>query len=333
MQKTGFEKNMELEKLLKKINNLLEPVEKEQLILGKDYSIPAILKIGAPRSGSTFFTQWICSTGIFSFPTNFLSRFYAAPYIGALIYEMLVNPKYNYKDEFFDISLDHGFKSDVGKTKGFNANHEFMYLWRHNFNIPEIPVDNETFMRGADFDSFNSELSLLHKVFGKPFIVKAHVVNWYLKSLSANINNAIYVHIPRNPVSTIRSLMKAALKTKGRLDVWASWKPKEYSILKEMDVYRRFAGQIYFIEKTILQDRKYLGARYLMFSYEDLCNNPEEIYYKVINKVNQFSKIKIEEPYNGKNRFNISNPKTEFDDKQIELAYQYFIDNFGPLSF
>jgi len=330
----SFEKNLNLENILRQINSLLEPVEKEKMQLkGNDFSVPSILQIGSPRSGTTFFTQWMASNGVFSNPTNFLSRFYGAPYIGALIYEMLVNPKYNYRNEFIDIANNFEFKSEIGKTKGFNAPHEFWYFWRNNFKFPDVPVPNSIFLKSADFNSFNQELSLIQQVFNKPFTIKAHIVNWYLESVSNNMKNAIYIHIPRNPVANIRSLMRARKNWTGDINKWFSWKPREYSAIKDLDVYHQVAGQIYFIEKTILEDRKYLGDRYLMFSYEELCNNPEEIYHKVLNKVNQFSQKKIKKSYTGEKQFTISNPKTEFDDKKIEKAYQYFIDNYGELKF
>lgn len=330
----SFEKNMKLEEILKKINNLLEPVEKEQLeLLGSDFSWPTVLQIGAPRCGTTFFTQWIALNKIFANPTNFLSRFYKVPYIGSLIYEMLVNPKYNYKDEFFDIANTFEFRSEIGKTKGFNAPHEFWYFWRNHFYFPDVPVSDNEFLKNANFKSFNQELSLIQQVFNKPFTLKAHIVNWYLRSVSENMKNAIYIHISREPVANIRSLMKARKNWKGDLNQWFSWKPFEFDLIKNLDVYHQVAGQIYFIEKTILENREYLGDRYLMFSYEDLCNNPEEIFYKIINKVNQFSHRKIEKPYEGEKKFTISNPKTEFDDKKIAKSYKYFIDNYGALRF
>ncbi|MDZ7611979.1 MAG: sulfotransferase [Candidatus Moranbacteria bacterium] len=330
----SFKKNPNLENILRQINRLLEPVEKEQIRLkGNDFSMPSILQIGSPRSGTTFFTQWMASHGLFSNPTNFLSRFYGAPYVGALIYEMLINPKYDYRNEFFDIANTVEFKSEIGKTKGFNAPHEFWYFWRKNFNFPDVPASNDVFLKGADFNSFNKELSLIQRAFDKPFIIKAHIVNWYLRSVADHMRNAIYIHIFRNPVANVRSLMRARKNWSGDINKWFSWKPREYELIKEMDVYHQVAGQIYFIEKTIIEDRKYLGNRYLMFSYEELCNNPEKVYYKVLDKVNQFSKSKIEKPYKGKKRFTISNSQSEFDDKKIKRAFQYFVDNYGELRF
>ena len=295
-----FEKNMDLEEILKMINDLLEPVERGQLEGKCEVSeYPSVLQIGSPRSGTTFFTQWMASHGVFSYPTNFLSRFFKSPYIGALIYDMLVNPKYNYRDEFLDIVNDFKFESNIGKTKGINAPHEFWYFWRNNFKFTDIPSDDVTFLEGANFEQFNKELALLQKVFEKPFILKAHIVNSYLKVVADNMQNAVYIHITRDPVANIRSLMKARKNWSGDMNQWWSWKPNEYDLIKNLDYYHQVAGQIYFIEKTILDNRIYLADRYLLFSYEDLCNDPEGIYYRVINHVNKFSKKEIEKEYQG----------------------------------
>ena len=101
-----FDKNNNLEDILGVINGLLGQVEQNEINkVGKpDY--PNLLILGSSRCGSTMFTQWIASLGIFSYPSNFLSRFYKAPYIGALIYEMLTNPKYQYREEFCDINTE-----------------------------------------------------------------------------------------------------------------------------------------------------------------------------------------------------------------------------------
>jgi hypothetical protein len=330
----SFEKNNNLEEILQKINCLLNPIEQQQMKLkGNDFSFPSILQIGSPRSGSTFFTQWMADHSIFSHPTNFLSRFYGSPFIGALIYEMLVNPKYDYRKEFVDILNNSEFKSEIGKTKGVKAVHEFWYFWRQHFKFYDVPVDNKTFIQNANFETFNQELSLIQQVFAKPFVLKAHIINFYLKSFAKNMKNAVYIHINRNSVANIRSLMMARKKLNGNVNLWFSWKPIEYCQIKNMDIYHQVAGQIYFIEKKIINDRKYLGDRYLLFSYEDLCKKPKDIYYKILNHINVFSTKKIKEPYKGQKQFTISNPKSEFDDKKIEKAYQYFIDNYGDLQY
>src|SRR5690625_5524806 len=82
-------------------------------------------------------------------------------------------------------------------------------------------------------------------------------------------------------------------------------------------------GQIYFIEKEILDKRKYLGGRYLSFNYEDFCENPDVVYEEIKNKVSKYS-VNLELPdYDGPEYFLQSNPISKEDDFLIE-AYKQF---------
>ena len=80
-----FQRNENLERLLKEINDILGPVEDRILQRYKMPKYPVIFIVGAPRCGSTLIMQWLAKTDRFAYPTNLLSRFYEAPYIGAKI--------------------------------------------------------------------------------------------------------------------------------------------------------------------------------------------------------------------------------------------------------
>ena len=51
-----------------------------------------VFVVGALRSGTTLFTQWLATTGLTAYPTNLLSRFYGAPLVGAKIQQLLTDP-------------------------------------------------------------------------------------------------------------------------------------------------------------------------------------------------------------------------------------------------
>lgn len=326
----SFEKNDNLEEILAKVNGLLAPLEKQQMEKVGEPEYPNLLLIGCPRCGSTMFTQWAASLDAFSYPSNFLSRFFRAPYIGALIYNIVTKPEYQYRDEFVDVNVDLKFSSAIGKTKGFKAPHEFWYFWREFIDFPDVPYSEEEFAEKFDFDSLQKKLALLQKAFGKPFLCKGKIVNWYLKSMGEHIENAVYLHMYRNPIATSRSLLKAREKWTGSQEKWFSWKPREYPELVKMDKYHQVAGQIYFIEKEILSKKEYLGNAYLSFSYEELCKNPEVVYLKIGNKIKEFNSSFEIPAYKGEKEFQISNPITE-EDKFIEGAFEYFEDEYGKL--
>ncbi|MCS5489200.1 hypothetical protein [Algoriphagus limi] len=327
----SYKKNELLEYALKEINSLLKPVEIEQISKVGKPKFPNLFLIGGPRCGSTFFTQWAADLDIFSYPSNFLSRLYEAPYLGALIYNIVTKPEYQYRDEFADVNVDFKLNSSIGKTSGFKAPHEFWYFWRRFMNFPEVPFSESEFEDQFDFDTFQKELALIQKAFDdKPFLFKAKIANWYLKPLNENIDDAIFLHLHRDPIPMTRSLLKAREKWVGSREKWFSWKPREYNLLKDLDVYHQVAGQIYFLEKEILTNRKCLGSKYLSFSYEEFCENPERIYFMITSKIQEFSPDFSIPDYKGDKEFSPSNPISE-DDKHIKKAFEFFENKYGEL--
>ena len=96
--RTGrFRRNPELEKLLEEINNLLGPAEDEIAARFDRPRYPVVLVVGGPRSGSTLMMQWLARLGLFACPTNLLSRFYRAPFIGAKIQQLLADPIFGFR--------------------------------------------------------------------------------------------------------------------------------------------------------------------------------------------------------------------------------------------
>ena len=326
----SFEKNDTLENILTEVNRLLAPVEeRERNNVGKP-EYPNLFLVGTSRCGSTLFTQWAASLGVFSYPSNFLSRFYKAPYVGALIYEIVTNPKYQYKNEFSDIEEEIEFESSIGKTKGFKAPHEFWYFWREFIDFPDIPFSDEEFSQKFNFEDFQKELALIQKAFGKPFLCKAKIVNSYLKSMAEHTENSIFLHMYREPTEVIRSLLKAREKWTGSSDNWFAWKPREYPELITMDRYHQVAGQVYFTEREIRSSREYLGDRYLKFSYKEFCVNPASVYYKISKQIKKLAPSFVITDYHGIEKFNRSENRSAINGA-IQVAYTYFLEKYGEL--
>jgi LPS sulfotransferase NodH len=324
-------KNSKLDDLIFKINNLLAPVEEESIEkldsqISDNY--PTLFLIGTPRSGSTLFMQWIASTGAFAYPSNFMSRFNRSPYISALIYEMVTNTDYQYRDEFADISHNIDFNSSIGKTSGFMSPHEFWYFWTRFIEFPEIPFSEEEFSRNFDFNMFQKELKCLKHVFQKPFFMKAHIIVWYLESISKLCKNTIYVHLKRDPIDSIRSLIKARERWTGNLQEWFTMKPREYVTLQKMDPIHQVTGQIYFINREIENKKHFFGNEYLPVNYEEFCRDPESVFYAISEKISAFlPQFKIPQ-YQSVKYFQVSNPESEIDE-EIRKAYGYFENKYG----
>ena len=156
-----FKKNQNLEDIISNLNNLLKGIDNSVLNFPQATKRPLIFIVGTPRSGTTLLTQWLASLNLFSYPSNFMSRFFELPYAGALIQDMIFDERYSFKNEM-SLKIDlPNFGSDVGKTLGPLQPHEFWYFWRKHFKFPEIPVTSESFMKTADFKSFQSQISLV----------------------------------------------------------------------------------------------------------------------------------------------------------------------------
>ncbi|MCF1190821.1 sulfotransferase [Mangrovimonas sp. AS39] len=327
-----FNNNPRFESSLEELNELINQID--NLKTSNDtLNIPVILKLGHSRSGSTLFTQWMASLQVFAYPSNFLSLFYKSPSIGARIFELMINEEYAYNKEFEDLKNEVDFKSISGKTSGLKSPNEFWKFWLEHFSFPYTPVSDGEFLKTANFKSFNREIELLNEVFKRPFIIKAHNINYYLNLFASNMNNAIYVHMYRDPIYVINSVINGRIRRWGDINHWFGWKPKEYEILRDMDVYHQVAGQVYFNEKAILDRKDVLGDRYLNFSYEEFCANPESVYHKIIGKINNFTNIPISKSYNGVSSFK---PSSQLDNElytKIKKAYSHFTSNYGELSY
>lgn len=329
----SFDKNQKLDELIIQINDLLEPAEKKMLNsnAAQKNIFPTVFLLGTPRSGSTLFMQWAASTGAFGYPTNFISRFNRAPYVAALIHKMVTDDDYQYMNEFSDISKNQKFSSSIGKTEGFTAPHEFWYFWRRFMEFREIPCEEKYFEKNFDFRTFQLELNLLKNAFEKPFIMKGQILNWYLETVSNKLENSIFIHLYRDPVSVCRSLLRAREIWYGSQNVWFSAKPREYPWLAEMDAYHQVAGQVYFINKEIFAKRDNLGSAYFMVDYSDFCSDPELVYNQLKNKISDFNQDLVLPEYTGIERFEESDPQTSKDEK-INDAYSYFEEKYGIIN-
>lgn len=329
-----YEKNQELEQYLVTLNKALMPSEKKLVEQHAESGqrFPTLLKIGLPRVGGTLLTQWAMSSGAFYIPSNFLSRFYSTPCVGALITELLRNPNYDYKGELSDIRRDFGFSSDIGKTAGVLAPHEFWYFWRSKLHLPETPVSNEEFVEKSDLEYFLRTLDALKGIAQKPVFLKGHLVNFYLPSLARSNANLIYVHLRRDILDVAQSLYYARIKWNGTDKRWFSHRPREFPLISDLSPIYQVVGQAYFIEKTILDSVELLGQRYFCADYKQLCHSPKSLYDDIVHMVLEHSGVEVDlPPYAGPAEFRYSSRPDAKLRSQMAPALEYFRSNFGGI--
>lgn len=321
-----FQRNEKLEAFLSEINRILEPAESKAIEKYHMPRHPVVLIVGCGRTGTTLLLQWLANSGIFAYPSNFLSRFYAAPFIGAKIQRLLTDPSFNFRDELLDLVPEINYRSDLGKTRGFMAPNEFWYFWRRFFPYKEIQFLKDDQLSNVDSNRFVSELAAIEAAFEKPLVLKAMIINFNIPFVSSILDKALFIHVVREPLYNAISLLESRQKFFGTIESWYSFKPLQYSKLKNLDPYSQVAGQVYFTNQSIEKGMQQISKdRQLTIHYEDFCNNPAEVFEAIQKKINAQG-VTSEWVYQGppafKNHNSLRLKKTIAD--KITHAYQDF---------
>ncbi len=277
-------RNEELEELLSQVNALLWPAEMNAIEEFKATRYPILLIMGAPRSGTTLLLQWISQLGLFSYPTNILSRFYMSPYIGALIQLMLT--KHDFNNEIFDFNQTIPYSSVLGKTKGVLAPNEFWYFWRRFFKFSDITYLNEEELEKIDHRTLVSELAAIEYAFGQPFAAKGMMLNWIIPYIDNILEKVLFLYIHRNPFYNIQSLLEARVNYYGDERAWYSFKPPEYPQLVDSTPCEQVAGQIYHTNSAVERNLAMVHSdRSLHIRYEDFCRFPGKVFEQIGGKL------------------------------------------------
>lgn len=319
-----FRSNDKLNAILSELKELLVQVQKT-IACPSQPQWPVGCIIGNPRSGSTLLLQFMATTGVFSYPSNLLTRFSYAPYIGALIQKMLFDPDYDFHGDFADIHSQINFESNLGKSKGALATNEFHHFFRNYMPNFDIEWLNDCALKKVDYRALTKALASIEKAFERPFVTKANMLQYNLKCFYIEIPSLFFIYIRRTPIFTMQSILISRDKYYGTRNIWWSVKPKEYEHLKDMDVYHQIAGQVYFtdveIEKGLLH---VVDSNRLTIEYESFCENPEAVYEKILEKYSMLG-CELKSEYNGPKSF-VCSDKIRLPKKDIESLQSAFED-------
>lgn len=318
----SFKRNTSLESLLSEINSDLWSVE-QNLIQNVNLDLPIVFIVGPHRSGSTLLLQWLANSGIFSYPTNLLSRFYKAPMMGAKLQLLLADERYNYRDELKDFQSELSFQSDNGKTKGALAPNEFWYFWRRFLPFEELDyLPTEALLQKADTKTMVAEFAGMMNVFEKPMALKAMILNYNIDFLDQLFDKAIFIHTKRDPLTNIESALKARERQLGSIDKWYSFKIPEYEKLSKLNPYEQVAGQIFHINQAVESGlSKVAEHKKMTVNYEDFCENPEYFFNELKGKLAK-NGYDVDAEYSLPEKFELT--RSCVQDQKILSAYDLF---------
>lgn len=325
-----FRRNEDLEVLLDELSGYLSSTE-ATIEDRFDYpEMPPLFLVGNPRSGTSLFMQYLSLSKGFAVPTNLLSRFYYAPFIGAKIQELLTNPKYDFKNELGIEEYSSIMESDLGKAKGMLAPSEYFHFWRRFLPRydPQYLGDDR---KKVDIVGLQKGIAAIESVFKRPFAAKAIIIQYNLEILYQGFPNSLIVYLRRKPTFVMQSILQAREQFYGDTDVWWSVKPKEYEQLKDMDIYHQIAGQVYFTEKSLEEQLlKVHEDKKLIVEYEDFCSRPKAVANDIKQRYSEFGfniEMNIDniESLESRNEIRIAAEEIQ----NFEDAYDYFKSTHG----
>ena len=317
-----YRRNESLEGLLEDLNSNLWPVEKQLVAEYGQPRWPIILLVGAPRSGTTLFLQWLGATGIAAYPTNLLSRFFRAPILGAKIQLLLTDERFRFRDELEGLAVPVEFASDNGKTRGALSPNEFWYFWRRFLPDPLAEHTTDEAMHcGFDRRTFLAELAGLVDVFDKPFATKALLFNYNLAYLNSLFERAVFVHIRRDPATNAASLLRARERQWGSRGTWYSTRIPEYEELLHLSPVEQVAAQVACNDRAVRRGLEGVSdERILRVGYEAFCADPWQVWSALQERLSAQG-YDVATAYDGPEGFEVSRRSLlSGDDRERALA-------------
>ena len=261
-----------------------------------------IFIVGAPRSGSTLLSQLLVKSFDLASFYNGISKYYQVPIVG-LIKEGITDVDKN------NIVLN----SYLGNTKGDFSPHEFGYFWQYWLNHQVSDELSEIELSKIDWIGLRNHINAYANYLGKPLLIKNLVFNnFIIEKLSETFPNAKFIHIVRNPIYSIQSILQARNLRYNNINLWWSIRPKHFMDWQiKYKPISQVVRQVEYTKGRVNEELKKLDKRRVLnVNYEDLGN---ELIIKMFEDFLGLVSIKKMETITIRNKWN------ESDKKRLEL--------------
>lgn len=271
----------------KQINTLLG--EAENLILSKEQcrpEKPVIMVFGAPGSGSEIVYNWLALSGLFTFPTQFLTNLNLAPYTGLHLQNVLETHLTKNTNENGDDAL-------------FSPA-EFDPFWNRFFSVStaELLTVDETEI--VDTESLLTELGLMEAASNKPLLF--HMPAWAEAApfLNKIIPGVIAVVVKRKPLGNLQEILLQRRTLPKNKRYKYGFKPKQLQQMKGLSVYKHIAAQYHYTNLTLLRDIAQISSsKKVVVNFESFCSKPIKVWRAINNRFNR-NGFSFHQQYDGK---------------------------------
>jgi len=275
----GFKKDFQVEELLQLLDNNLSSVEEKLIEEHKSTAYPPIFIFGCARSGTTVLHQYLIQNIKCIYPSNFISRFYYAPYVGGLYYKLFT--ELDERDELlgnFEEEKQDFFSSDLGKTSGIHSPNEFWYFWRKHFPINKKGTIDKKNIDKLEANIFLKSIFGLQNLFDGPFITKGMIANNCIEFLENLFSKAIFIVIRRDLFANAKSLYKARLDYFNDPEEWYSFYPRDKKNYVELGPEEQVVRQVLDTNQEIEESlNRCESSRAIKISYTEFCRSPQNV--------------------------------------------------------
>lgn len=239
-------------------------------------SMPIVLIVGPPRSGTTLVYQLLIKIFEFSYMSNFAAIIPSMPAVMTRLSRPFSKPSPELK------------KSDYGFIKG---------LWEPNEGGA---IMKKWFCANSKHGgSPLASLAAVQSIMGGPFINKNTFNIGRLKNIISFFPDAIFIHLWRDLLSNVASTY---LKAKISKNEKFGYYPKGYSFSSSDNLISREVKRVMQIHNEICDTLKQLNATSIDVSYNELCKNTAGVLnfidremgqsgLKVKRKMNEYPKL------------------------------------------
>jgi len=268
-----YQKDEKLEKRMRELNNMLLLIQEEISKPLKVPKRPTIFLLGLPRSGHTLLAQLLVTRFHLAYPTNFIARLWKVPGLVARIQRIALEPAIeNYSSDSTQ------FESNQGLTTGVYGIHEFGYFWKEIFNFKKThSLTDEEWERVNKERLLRLVASLEYEFGNLPVLFKNGQLIFQAARLSRLFPKSVFICVLRDSLYVAQSLAINRQKRFGNRKEWFSFRPPEYSWLKDLPWWEQIGGQVVYIKHHLKKQMEQIPSeRVLWFHYEKICGNSKK---------------------------------------------------------
>lgn len=253
--------------LIANVNRVLAPVPPLPPPPGPDpHTLPLVYIVGVPRSGTTLVHQLVVRHLDVGYIDNLAARFWERPSVGIALSRAL----------FPESPAGIALSSRHGVADGPHGPHEFGYFWRKWLRLDEAPTHHLDEEAQARVDRVGLRQALTSELLawlGRPVALRNVICGFHAALLTDVHPPSLFVHVTRDRLAVVRSILRARIDLFGDAATWWSLKPSTYPYSEPdpaHEVIRQAADCLHELEDELAHP----DVSALTIAYSDLCADP-----------------------------------------------------------